>query len=105
MSVPDSRPDHSGFLLVVLLAGLVATAVSKIGGREVAAFLMLVLAGISACVVYFDARAIGAGDRAETERIGDTGSWKPPSWAVWTLLCWPIFLPYYIWMRNKMLVE
>ncbi len=89
-------------VLIILLAGLAAATVSNLGGKEVAVYLMAVLAVMSAVVVYFDATAIGAGTRAGTERLRDTESWKPASWAIWVLLFWPIFLPYYIWKRDAM---
>jgi len=86
-------------LLIILLAGLVATTVSNVGGRGIAVYLMAVLTVVSAITVYFDATATGVGTRAKTERLRNVETWKPASWAVWVFLFWPFFLPYYIWKR------
>lgn len=100
MTKTSSWLEMPSVVLIILLAGLTAATVSNLGGREVAVYLMAVLAITSAIVVYFDATAIGAGTRAKTERLRDIETWKPASWAIWVLLFWPIFLPYYLWKRN-----
>lgn len=87
-------------LLIILLAGLVATTVSNVGGRGIAVYLMAVLTVVSGIAVYFNATTTGAGTRAKTERLRDVETWKPASWAVWVFLFWPFFLPYYIWKRD-----
>ncbi|NMA10278.1 hypothetical protein L21_2011 [Methanoculleus chikugoensis] len=92
--------EMPGVVLIILLAGLTAATVSNLGGREVAVYLMAVLAVASGVVVYFDATAIGAGTRAKTERLRDIETWKPASWAIWVVIFWPFFLPYYLWKRN-----
>ncbi|QSZ67824.1 hypothetical protein RJ40_10095 [Methanofollis aquaemaris] len=96
----ESWLDRPGVVLMILLAGLLTTAILNLGGRGVATVLMTVLAVLSALVVYFDARAIGAGKEAEPEQLREIRTWKPQSWAIWVLLFWPFFLPYYLWMRN-----
>ena len=101
MTENPSWLEKPSMVLILLLAGLAAATVSNLGGREIAVYLMAVLAVMSAVVVYFDATAIGVGTRAKTERLRDIETWKPSSWAIWVLLFWPIFLPYYIWKRNK----
>ncbi|KAF5050843.1 hypothetical protein DSECCO2_425340 [anaerobic digester metagenome] len=101
MTGAHSWLDKPGVVLIILLAGLVAATVSNIGEREVAVYLMAVLGVASAVVVYFDAMAIGAGTRAKTERLRDIETWKPASWAIWVLLFWPFFLPYYLYKRNR----
>ncbi|WP_067073842.1 hypothetical protein [Methanoculleus horonobensis] len=100
MTGAHSWLDKPGVVLIILLAGLTAATVSNIGGREVAVYLMAVLAVASAIVVYFDATAIGAGTRVKTERLRDIETWKPASWAIWVVIFWPLFLPYYLWKRN-----
>jgi hypothetical protein len=105
MTKTPSWLEKPGMVLIILLAGLAAAAVSNLGGREIAVYLMAVLAIASAIVVYFDATAIGVGARAGTERFRDTESWKPSAWAIWVLLFWPFFLPYYLWKRNAMRVS
>lgn len=100
MTKTTSWLEKPSVVLIILLAGLTAATVSNIGGREVAVYLMVVLGVMSAVVVYFDATAIGIGTRTKTERLRDIETWKPASWAIWVLLFWPFFLPYYLWKRN-----
>ncbi|HOI13775.1 MAG TPA: hypothetical protein PLG75_07950 [Methanoculleus sp.] len=100
MTGTPSWLEKPSVMLIILLAGLTAATVSNIGGREVAVYLMAVLAIASAIVVYFDATAVGAGARATTERLRDIETWKPASWAIWVVIFWPFFLPYYLWKRN-----
>ena len=56
---------------------------------------------ISAIAVYYDANSIRAGKSSPKEKWDQSITYSPVSWGALTLLFWIIFLPLYLYRREK----
>jgi hypothetical protein len=63
--------------------------------------LLVLIVIASAIAVYYDAKAIRAGEKITDESTMNTHSWSPLSWGLIVLLLWIIGLPLYLFKRRE----
>lgn len=67
--------------------------------------LLVIIVIASAIAVYYDAKAIRAGEQVTTELTMNTNSWTPLSWGLLVLLLWIIALPLYLYKRKEIFFQ
>ena len=89
---PQKNYSNNYILVVLLILGILTIFINPI-----IVFLIVV---ISAILVYYDAKAIGAGKESKKETM-DSITWSPFSWALLVLLVWILILPFYLIKRKE----
>jgi uncharacterized membrane protein YvbJ len=90
--VSQKNYSNNYILVVLLILGILTIFINPI-----ITFLIVV---ISAILVYYDAKAIGAGKESKKETM-DSITWSPFSWALLVLLVWIFILPFYLIKRKE----
>jgi hypothetical protein len=80
-------------LILLLIVGILSIFINAI--------IVVLIVILSAVAVYYDAKSIGSGKSSSKEEWDKAMTYTPISWGALTLLFWIIFLPLYLYRREK----
>ena len=90
---PQKNYSSNHILTLLLILGVAFIFISPI--------ILILIVISSAIAVYYDANSIRAGKSSPKEKWDQSITYSPVSWGALTLLFWIIFLPLYLYRREK----
>jgi len=90
---PKKNYSSNHILTLLLILGVVFIFINFI--------IVWLIVIISAIAVYYDANTIRAGKSSPKEEVFNSMTYKPITWGALTFLFWIIFLPLYLYRRER----